>query len=268
MACKVCPPALTTSCWFIRIVFMKQPLFDNELFFAEYKKLRESSDSFNVLLEQPAFLAMLPHLPGKRVLDLGCGFGAACREYERLGAVSVIGLDAAEKMLAEARLLTDSHNIQYLQMDLNNVTGLEGPFDLITSSLTLHYVLDFPQVVKAVWDRLAPGGHFVFSQEHPLTTAPMDGPKYCYDWEGRLLHYKLADYGREGLRQTHWFIDGVQKEHRTFSSLVNALINVGFQIEQTAEPLPSAEAVKVNPGLAKEFHKPSFLIIRAYKPGI
>lgn len=245
---------------------MNNNVFDDEVFFAEYKKLRESAASFNALLEQPAFFSMLPPLAGKRILDLGCGFGDACREYERLGAAAVIGLDVAGKMLAEARRLTHSGKIQYLAMNFNDLTGLEGPFDLISSSLAVHYVVDFAKLAKAVWARLSPGGCFVFSQEHPMTTAPMAGPEYVYDESGGLLHYMLTDYGREGLRRTHWFIDDVQKRHRTFSSLVNALVGAGFRIEQMLEPLPSEAAVQINPGLAKEFHKPSFLIIRAVKP--
>jgi len=245
---------------------MSQPLFDDDTFFSEYKKLRTRSDSFNTLLEQPAFFKMLPPMAGKRVMDLGCGFGEACREYERLGAETVTGLDVAEKMLAEARRLTASSKIQYLAMDLNKLTGLNGPFDLITSSLAIHYIFDFSKLIEAVWNRLAEGGYFVFSQEHPLTTAPMAGPGYCRDPDGRILHYKLADYGREGSRRIHWFIDKVEKEHRTFSTIINVLTQAGFLIDQVSEPLPSGRAVKINPELAKEFHKPSFLLIRAYKP--
>lgn len=245
---------------------MKTPLFDNDIFFSEYKKLRERADSFNALLEQPALFALLPPLIGRRVLDLGCGFGEACREYVRRGAECVLGLDLAEKMIAEAGRLTDSPKIRYLKMDLDDLAGLEGVFDLVTSSLAIHYVRDFPKLVGSVWARLADGGHFIFSQEHPLTTAPLAGPEYCYDESGRPLHYMLTDYGREGLRRTSWFIDDVRKEHRTFASLINALVKTGFLIEEVAEPRPSEAAIQLNPGLAKEFHKPSFLIIRAYKP--
>lgn len=244
---------------------MKTPLFDNDIFFSEYKKLREKAGSFNTLLEQPAFFALLPPLAGKRVLDLGCGFGEACREYVQRGAESVLGLDLAEKMLAEAQRLTDSPKIRYLRMDLDDLTGLEGTFDLITSSLAIHYVQDFPKLIDSVWTRLAEGGHFIFSQEHPLTTAPLAGPEYCYDESGKPLYYMLTDYGREGLRRTSWFIDDVRKEHRTFSSLINTLVKAGFLIEEIAEPRPSEASIRVNPGLAKEFHKPSFLIIRAHK---
>jgi 2-polyprenyl-3-methyl-5-hydroxy-6-metoxy-1,4-benzoquinol methylase len=245
---------------------MNTPLFDDEIFFAEYKRLRERPDSYNALLEQPALLALLPPVADKRVLDLGCGFGEVCREFERRGARSVLGLDAAEKMLAEARRLTDSRVIQYLVMDLNDLSGLKGIFDLVTSSLAIHYVPDFPRLVETVWNRLAEGGHFLFSQEHPLTTAPLAGPDYFCDESGRPLHYKLTDYGREGFRRIHWFIDDVKKEHRTFSSLINALVRAGFLIEEMAEPRPTEAAMALNPGLAKEFHKPSFLIIRARKP--
>lgn len=245
---------------------MTHPLFDDETFFIEYKKLRERTDSFNILLEQPAFFAMLPSVAGKRVLDLGCGFGDACRQYVQLGASTVVGLDISQKMLAEARRLTDTPKVHYQSLDMDALVGLAGPFDLVTSSLAIHYVLDFPKLPREIWALLAEGGHFVFSQEHPLTTAPEAGPEYCRDEDGRPLHYKLTDYGREGGRSIQWFIDNVRKQHRTFSSIVNALVETGFRIEKLAEPMPTPEAVAINPELAKEFHKPSFLIIRASKP--
>jgi cyclopropane fatty-acyl-phospholipid synthase-like methyltransferase len=51
---------------------------------------------------------MLPDLKGKRVLDLGCGFGWHCRYAVEQGAKSVIGIDISERMLNEARKKTES----------------------------------------------------------------------------------------------------------------------------------------------------------------
>ena len=62
-----------------------------------------------------------------------------------------------------------------------------------------------------------------------------------------------------------WYVDGVEKYHRTFSEIINSVINAGFSIEKVKEPLPSEFAISRRNGLAKEFIKPSFIIIKALK---
>src|SRR5437867_8190289 len=44
------------------------------------------------------------------------------------------------------------------------------------------------------------------------------------------LHWPVNAYADEGLREEHWFTDGVQKYHRTLSSLLN-----GRSEEHTSE---------------------------------
>ena len=55
------------------------------------------------------------------VLDLGCGFGWHCRYAVEQGAASVVGVDLSERMLAEARAMTDSPAIQYLRMPIEAI---------------------------------------------------------------------------------------------------------------------------------------------------
>ena len=62
----------------------QQNIYDNEIFFEGYKKLRENTASANVLFEIPALLSLLPDLEGKRVLDLGCGYGEHCKSNRNL----------------------------------------------------------------------------------------------------------------------------------------------------------------------------------------
>lgn len=58
---------------------MSQNIFDNDLFFENYKALRETDDNYNDLLEQPAMNKLLPNLVDKTILDIGCGFGKKLR---------------------------------------------------------------------------------------------------------------------------------------------------------------------------------------------
>ena len=53
---------------------MSQNIYDNEIFFTEYMKLRNEKSN-NDLLEQPAINKLLPDVNGKTILDIGCGYG-------------------------------------------------------------------------------------------------------------------------------------------------------------------------------------------------
>ena len=243
----------------------RQNVYDNPTFFEGYTALRENPANYNRLLEQPAIFSMLPPMEGLRVLDLGCGFGDGCAEYLARGAAEVVGVDLSEKML---RLAAQRHGelpVTFHRMDMTGIGSLPGRFDLVVSSLAVHYVGDFDRLAEAVAGKLRTGGWFVFSQEHPLTTAPKSWLGFETDEAGRPLFYRLSDYSVGGRRTDEWFDTRVEKYHRTFSEIVNTLTGVGFQLEQMDEPVPDEEALRCCPEMEKEFHKPSFLLIRARK---
>ena len=52
-----------------------QNIYDNEIFFNGYSKIRENENNANNIFEKPALFSLLPTLNNKSVLDLGCGYG-------------------------------------------------------------------------------------------------------------------------------------------------------------------------------------------------
>ena len=58
-------------------------------------------------LPRRALIGSLPIRPGARVLDLGCGFGAASLEIAALSGCSVVGLDTDLPVLTVARAIAD-----------------------------------------------------------------------------------------------------------------------------------------------------------------
>lgn len=243
----------------------KQNIYDNETFFAGYKKIRDNEANANNLFEIPALFSMMPDLKGKKVLDLGCGFGEHCRQFVNRGAEKVVGIDISEKMLEVARVENCDPKITYLNMPMEDIAGLEERFDVVVSSLAFHYVEDFEGVIRNIHNLLKENGIFIFSQENPLCTCHSGGDRWTRDENGNKLHLNLADYGVEGERKTVWFVDDVKKYHRTFSTIVNALIEAGFTIEKMIEPLPTEELLEKYPDYGDLFHKPDFLLIRVKK---
>lgn len=240
-----------------------QNIFDNPEFFKGYRELRERDDNMNVLLEQPEIKKLLPDLKGKSILDLGCGYGGNCAEFVRAGAKRVVGVDLSEKMLEVAKSENCDGKIEFLRMDMTDVDRIDGEFDLIFSSLAFHYVEDFVSFAKKLYGKLSDGGTLLFSQEHPLNTAG-DGV-FNLDEEDNAVSYDLKDYARPGIRRVDWFVNGIEKYHRTFAGILNPLIEAGFIIEKIIEPTPTEEALSIRPKLIRQFIRPCFVIISARK---
>jgi SAM-dependent methyltransferase len=150
---------------------MRQNKYDDPAFFANYSQMARSIGGLDEAGEWPAFRELLPALRDKTVLDLGCGFGWHCRYARQQRARSVVGVDLSEKMLARARASTNDGAFEYRRLAIEDIDFSAGEFDVVLSSLPLHYVERFDLVCRNVHYCLVPGGSFVFSVEHPVFTA-------------------------------------------------------------------------------------------------
>jgi SAM-dependent methyltransferase len=240
---------------------MTQNIYDDEEFFAGYSRLGRSVDGLDGAAEWPALRAMLPELPGLKVLDLGCGFGWFCRWVRTQGAASVQGIDISERMLARARASTQDPAITYMRADLESLELRPGSFDLVYSSLAFHYLVGLERLMSELHQSLVPGGKLVFSAEHPIYTAPAD-PRWSVDGAGR-KSWPVNGYLREGTRSIDWLTQGVIKQHRTLATYINMLPRLGFTLSRIEEWRPTDEQIAARPELADELHRPMFLLVSA-----
>ena len=240
---------------------MAQNIYDDPGFFAGYSQLGRSTHGLDGAPEWPVLRAMLPDVRGRRIVDLGCGFGWFCRWARDQGAEDVLGLDLSENMLARARAASPGAGIRYARADLEHLTLPEAGFDLAYSSLALHYVEDLGRLLDTVHRALVPGGHFVFSIEHPIYMAPTR-PGWLVDADGRKT-WPVDRYSVEGLRRTDWLAKGVVKHHRTVGTTLNGLIRSGFTITHVEEFCPTEEQIAANPELVEERERPMFLLVAA-----
>jgi len=240
---------------------LTQNIYDDEEFFAGYGRLSRSVEGLAGAAEWPALRAMLPDVRGLRVLDLGCGFGWFCRWARQQGADDVVGIDVSEKMLARARADTDDPAITYTRADMEHLALSPSSFDLVYSSLAFHYVEGLDRLLGEVHSALVPGGHLVFSVEHPIYTAPTD-PGWSVDAAGRKT-WPVDRYLDEGPRSTDWLTKGVIKQHRSIATYVNVLLGLQFAISRIEEWGPTEEQVASRPGLADERQRPPFLLVAA-----
>jgi SAM-dependent methyltransferase len=238
-----------------------QNIYDNPDFYAGYSQLRRSVEGLDGAPEWPALRALLPELRGRRVVDLGCGYGWFCRWAQEQGATRVLGIDVSERMLARARELNAAEGITYQRHDLETFALGEGAFDVAYSSLTLHYIRDVERFFVMVHRALVPGGQLVFSTEHPIYMAPSN-PAWATAGDGHET-WPLDRYLDEGPRTTDWLANGVVKQHRTIGTTLNALIRVGFTIAHVEEWGPTEAQIEANPEWARERDRPMFLLVAA-----
>lgn len=244
-------------------IAVKQNKYDDLGFFENYNQLPRSIKGLEGAGEWGAFRSMFPDLRDKKVLDLGCGFGWHCRYAREQHARSVVGVDISKNMLERARLMTDDTNITYVQSTIEDFDYPANEFDLVISSLALHYIPDFEDICKKVYQSLRVGGSFVFSVEHPVFTAVAEQDWY-YSPDGEKLFWPIDHYHEEGARQTRFLDNEVTKYHRNIATQMNALVKTGFQFREMSELKPEREQLQ-DPEWHDALRRPIFLLIAADK---
>lgn len=239
---------------------MKENKYDNETFFKNYSQMDRSKKGLAAAGEWPSLEKLLPDFQGKEVLDLGCGYGWHCIYAAEHGATAVLGIDLSKKMLAVAKEKTTFPNVHYQLGAIEEVDFPENSFDIVISSLALHYIEDFEGTIKKIHHYLKPDGLFVFSVEHPIFTAE-GSQDWIYDEAGIPQYFPIDRYFEEGARATNFLGETVQKYHRTLTTYLDSLLLNGFQIQRVVEPTPPEDMLDI-PGMINEFRRPMMIIIK------
>lgn len=104
-------------------------------------------------------------LPGKRVLDVGCGGGLLSEGMAVRGA-EVTGIDLSEKPLGVARLhlLESGQKVDYRKISAEQMAEERpGAFDAVTCLEMLEHVPDPASIVDSCARLVKPGGQVFFS---------------------------------------------------------------------------------------------------------
>lgn len=208
----------------------------------------------NAYLERPAIRALVPDIRGGRVLDAGCGSGVNLQWLIDQGAREVVGIDASAKMI-EIAARENVPNSTLLVVDMSQPLDMlaTDSFDLVLSSLVVHYIEDQQALFAEIARILRPGGRFVFSTHHPQSDFNWHPGNYFEtvfvtdQWRG------FADKPIE-----------VSFYRRPLSAITEALTSAGFIIERLTEPQPTDDYRRADAaGYEKARQQPSFLCIRA-----
>ncbi len=241
-------------------------------------RIRGGEANREVILDE-AHLALLGHVRGLTVLDLGCGEGRFARMLSERGA-RVTGVDVAPTMVRLAQEMEDASplGVRYLTRDAARLDGLaDGAFELVVAYMSFMDIEDHCGAIREAGRVLRPNGRFVFSILHP-----------CFDelpplgWERRepgvrtnsnKLHFKVDNYFGRRPRLVRWgeWWPGVDfatvNLRRPISDYASALRDAGFLIRNLLEPTPPPEVIEQDPeSWGDNLRIAYFLIFDCLKP--
>lgn len=227
----------------------------------DYEVHVDTESGFNAYYERPAMMKLLPeNLSGCTALDTGCAAGWYTQQLVWRGA-RVTAVDISPSMVeACKRRVGDQAEVFPCDVSKPLPFGAET-FDLIISSLTLHYIDDWELPFQEFHRVMKPGGSFLFSVHHPF----MD-----------FTHFDRPDYFAHELLSEVWNKKEAGPVEMTFyrrplQEIINAA-SKPFIIDRIVEPQPATEFMD-KPEAQGWFKRwkdhlmthPHFLIVKARK---
>lgn len=220
----------------------------------EEKRRDPHKGAWNQYLEMPAMESLLkPLVKGLKVLDVGCGTGRLTEKIRDWGG-KVMGVDPSEKMIEIAR--ERSCDVEYRMGEASHLPFPDGAFDVVASSLVMHYLNDLVPAFKEVGRVLKPQGYFVFSMHHPFEESierngngiPTVRPYFHsepYYWE--MCGAKLLSF------------------HHTLENIMKSLKSAGFLLEDLVEAKPDKNLIGVFRDYDFPSKYPTFCVFKAVK---
>ncbi len=137
----------------VRKIWCKNSAVEREYLLNE---LNTTGEAWNNLLQKKITPA-----PGNKVLDIGCGTGFLSLLFAQIG-FQVTAIDISGAMIDEAKAIAKIYavdeNIDFIQMDVDELDFAEGQFDIIASRYAF-WLFEKPEIVyKKCYRLLKRGG--------------------------------------------------------------------------------------------------------------
>jgi ubiquinone/menaquinone biosynthesis C-methylase UbiE len=235
--------------------------YDDEKVFEIYSSHRDRADNPNITMEQPSLWELIGNPEGLAVLDLGCGDARIAKKFRSLGARSYLGVDGSHRMLEKAKANLEPGYSDVVLSWLEDFTLTENSFDLLVSSLALHYIEDLGKVLKKAYRALKSGGRLVFSVEHPVITSCNKSLEHSPVRQA----WVVDNYFERGARNVQWMGSTVTKYHRTVEDFVRLIAASDLKLKSLKESEPAREHFDDDALWARRRRIPLFLILEAVK---
>jgi SAM-dependent methyltransferase len=112
------------------------------------------------------------NLPGKLILDAGCGYGRLTKALGRYGA-KVFGIDIATSIEYTSQYCLPQENVHIIQADIVALPFRTGTFDYVWSWLAICYVRNPEEAAKKLAEVVKPSGRLSISVPDKTDLAPV-----------------------------------------------------------------------------------------------
>jgi ubiquinone/menaquinone biosynthesis C-methylase UbiE len=145
---------------------------------------------------QRASLEALEPSPADKLLDVGCGTGAASRAAAEIGA-AVVGVDLSPKMVKKAVSLAGTReNLAFEVADVEHLPFPDGRFTAVLCSNAFHHYPDPAGAVAEMYRVLAPGGRLALGDATSDLRAARIADRFLRWFEpGHVRLYRAAELG-------------------------------------------------------------------------
>ncbi len=162
-------------------------------------------------VERIALRRLLPPR-GRRLLELGAGFGRLTSEYNAYDQVVLVDYSFSQLQFAQEKLGTSGHYI-YVAADAYQLPFRAGVFDGATIIRVIHHIGDVSAALKQVRKALVPGGMLILEyankrnlkamlryargkqQWNPYDLEPVEIVELNFDFHPDYMQRKLAEAG-------------------------------------------------------------------------
>lgn len=234
------------------------------------EKFTDEGDFYRQHIVNPALFSLLGNVSGKKIFDAGCGQGYLSRMLAKKGAV-VTGLEPATGLITYAKEREEKEHlgITYIQEDLSVWQEHRNEFDSVISNMVFMDIPDWQSAMKNCIQVLKPQGTFVFSLSHPcfeyVEKDHEDAKDFRHapDWQDQ-PYIKVGEYFEEYTVKN--FIG--YSFHHTLSQYINFILDNGCSLKKLVEPQMPEEIAKQYRQHERDFHVPSFLLVKAVRESL
>jgi SAM-dependent methyltransferase len=244
----------------------------------EWRNRRSSKTHFaHDYLEKPAMRKLLPDLVGKKILVLGCGSGEECFEFLEMCSSFVLGLDSSIELINIAKAQAEFKNygskqVNFVAQKIEELSLDVDGFDLVYSSLTMHYIEDWIVTLKNLAKYMKPEAKFLFSVHHPIkwgaeTNRSKEENTFLLGYrKSKLNNLDYTIYGdyltsRKINDKLFGRLD-IEYYHKSISQIFSVIKESGMKIHNLIEPRPIEESRAIKIDFYETYSKiPLFLII-------
>lgn len=223
---------------------------------------------FNRDIEVPAMIKMIGPAHSKNILDIGCGFGDHVKHLSKKNPKKIIGFDLSKEFVDIANSLKIK-NTEFFVGDMNKKFKFkDSSFDIIFSSLAIHYAKDIDKFFKEVKRVLKKGGTFVFSTGHPIFNLINQSKNHLIGIQknSRQKHI-FGNYFDETLKTNNFGSSGkFVLRNFTIETLIKTGLKNGFELINYKDAKPTKESKRIDSDKYKlTTTLPTFIIFKFKK---